>query len=115
MKPSACVLLSSVLWLGGCAMVPGTGTENTASGASAAAQTRPARADDAAIIAAVKAALQQDELLTNAAIDVTADNGTVTLRGQVRDAFAYNRAISVASRVQGVKRPVRAVELVYPQ
>lgn len=120
MKSVNCVILSSVLWLGGCANLPdiGLGTDSTGesgAGAATAATTRPAQADDAAIITAVKTALQQDDMLGGTAIDVTANDGVVTLRGQVADAFAYNRAISVASRVQGVKRPVRAVELVYPQ
>ena len=51
----------------------------------------------------VKRALEQDAKIQAAAIDVTANNGTVTLWGTAATAGERNRAASAASKVEGVK------------
>ena len=71
-------------------------------------------AADAAIASAVETALRQDEMLADADVDVMANQGVITLSGNVPNALAYNRAISIAGRVRGVKRPVKAIDLSYP-
>ncbi len=68
---------------------------------------------DRQITAAVKEALKQDELLTNATIDVNTEQGVVTLSGSVPNAQTYTRAISIARGVQGVKPPVQVEQLSY--
>lgn len=70
-------------------------------------------ASDSEITAAVKDALKQDEVLSSAAIEVSTDQGVVTLSGAVPSAMAYTRAISLARRVPGVKPPVQASNLTY--
>ena len=69
---------------------------------------------DAAIASAVETALRRDEMLADADVNVISNQGVVTLSGNVPNALAYNRAISIASRVRGVKRPVKAIDLSYP-
>lgn len=71
--------------------------------------------DDNSIETAVKNALQQDDLLAAADIQVNADQGVVTLSGTVPNATAYLRALRIARDVEGVRPPVKAIELTYPQ
>ena len=68
---------------------------------------------DSEITAAVKDALKQDELLSSTNIEVSTDQGLVTLSGVVPSPMAYMRAISLARRVPGVKPPVQASNLTY--
>ena len=86
-------------------------TSCASSGGSAAGGS--GGASDSEITAAVKDALKQDEVLSSAAIEVSTDQGVVTLSGAVPNAMAYTRAISLARRVQGVKPPVQASNLTY--
>ena len=86
----------------GCASSGGGSTAGSSGGAS-----------DSEITAAVKDALKQDEALSSAAIEVSTDQGVVTLSGAVPNAMAYTRAISLARRVPGVKPPVQASNLTY--
>jgi osmotically-inducible protein OsmY len=82
---------------------------------SSGLQTGESAADDRAIEAAVANAFDEDELLASAAIQIEAEQGVVTLSGTVRNAKAYLRALSIARDVQGVRPPVKAIDLTYPQ
>ena len=97
----AIVLLGFGLIMG-CASSGGGSTAGSSGGAS-----------DSEITAAVKDALKQDEVLSAANIEVSTDQGVVTLSGAVPNAMAYTRAISLARRVPGVKPPVQASNLTY--
>ncbi len=82
-------------------------------GGSAGSAGSSGGASDSEITAAVKDALKQDEVLSSANIEVSTDQGVVTLSGAVPNAMAYTRAISLARRVPGVKPPVQASNLTY--
>ena len=73
------------------------------------------RPDDNTIKSAVQAALRQDALLAAANIQVDADQGIVTLSGTVPNATAYLKALRIARDIEGVRPPVKAIELKYPQ
>ena len=110
-KITYALLVTSLCFAGGCAQVQGlTGgleTESATTGTSASSS-----ADDAALVSAVEDALNKESSLANADITVTANRGEVTLSGRVPDARTFNRAISAARTA--AKRPVKAVDLVYP-
>lgn len=90
-----------------------TGCETTGSQTgSASIDKRPA---DPVIESAVKNALQQDGLLAMANIQVDSDEGIVTLSGTVPNATAYLRALRIARDIDGVRPPVKAIDLTYPQ
>ena len=105
------LLAASLCFAEGCAQVQeltgSAGTESAPAGTSA-----PSSADDAALVSAVKDALSKESSLANADITVTANRGEVALSGRVPDARTFNRAISAARTA--AKRPVKAVDLVYP-
>ena len=73
------------------------------------------RPNDNAIESAVKTALRQDSLLAAANIQVDANQGVVTLSGTVPNATAYLKALRIARDIEGVRPPVKAIELKYPQ
>ncbi|MCC9002735.1 MAG: BON domain-containing protein, partial [Candidatus Competibacter sp.] len=62
----------------------------------------------------IKSAFKQDPELAAANISISSDNGVVTLSGSVPSAQTYNRAISVARSVDGVRPPVKASNLTFP-
>lgn len=72
------------------------------------------KVSDSEIAAAIKDAFKQDSQLANADISVTVDNSMVTLSGNVPNAQTYNRAISLARGVPGVRPPVNASKLRFP-
>ncbi|MBL8251761.1 MAG: BON domain-containing protein [Candidatus Competibacter sp.] len=74
-----------------------------------------AKASDSDITSSVKAAFKDDPELAAANISVSAESGVVTLSGNVPNAQSYNRAISLARGVPGVRPPVRAANLNFPQ
>lgn len=59
---------------------------------------------DGTLVAMVESALLAEPELHNAAIDVTAVDGTVYLRGKAKDRSTRRLATQVASSVDGVKR-----------
>lgn len=87
-----------------------TGCASSGGGSAAGGSGGPS---DSEITAAVKDAFKQDEVLASTNIDVSTDQGVVTLSGAVPNAMAYTRAISLARRVPGVKPPVQVSSLTY--
>lgn len=73
------------------------------------------KASDSDIAASVRAAFKDDPELAGANISVNSESGVVSLSGNVPNAQSYNRAISLARGVPGVRPPVRAANLNFPQ
>ena len=110
-KITYALLATSLCFAGGCAQVQElTGSAETES--ATAGTSAPSSTDDAALVSAVEDALSKESSLADADITVTANRGEVTLSGRVPDARTFNRAISAARTA--AKRPVKAVDLVYP-
>lgn len=103
----AAALLIAAGLSGGCA-TQGGGTAG--SGAAGSAGSTADAPSDASITSAVRTALQQDDLLSSAAIDVASNQGEVTLTGRVPNERAFLRAISEARRVPGVKRVIAQLQ-----
>jgi len=59
---------------------------------------------DPVILAQIKSRLALDSQVSALAIDVDVDGGVVTLKGEVNDQAARERALSIAREVKGVKR-----------
>jgi hyperosmotically inducible protein len=72
------------------------------------------KVSDSEITSSIKSAFKQDPELAAANISISSDNGVVTLSGSVPSAQTYNRAISVARSVDGVRPPVKASNLTFP-
>ena len=94
----------------GCASMGG-GSSSDDSAASTASLSDSGRSgpkmSDSDIVSTIKDAFKQDEQLASAGINVTANQGIVTLSGSVPSAQAYNRAISLVRSVTG-RPPVAA-------
>jgi len=99
----------AALTTAGCAgMGGGSSDDNSSNAASLSASGRPGpKISDSEIVSAIKDAYKQDEQLASASINITANQGVVTLSGSVPSAQAYNRAISLARSVTG-RPPVAA-------
>lgn len=67
--------------------------------------------DDAAIVASVKARLTADKLSNLVRIDVTSDNGVVTLSGTVDTPERRDRIGQIASWASGVKSVVNNIQV----
>lgn len=104
MKRSLYIVLLMGLFAG-CAMLPGGDDGDSATG-SGSSQSQGATADDSAITSAVQANLSRDELVGNSNVNVTSNQGIVTLSGQLPTARAANRAFSVARSTEGVRRVI---------
>jgi osmotically-inducible protein OsmY len=92
------VLIASMLALAlaGCA---GFGSGNTATGTRTAGQA----VDDATIGTKLKAAYAADPQLSALKINVDTTQGTVRLRGEVKNMAEWRKASEVARSVDGVK------------
>jgi hypothetical protein len=66
---------------------------------------------DAAISARVNAAMMSDPQLSGSRIEVSVQQGAVTLRGSVPDALAIARAAELASGVEGVTSVVNELKV----
>ena len=66
---------------------------------------------DAAIAARVNAAMMSDAQLSGSRIEVSVQQGAVTLRGSVPDALAIARAAELASGVEGVTSVVNELKV----
>lgn len=108
-KLSLTLAFLATLTTAGCAsMGGGSSDDNSASATSLSGSGRPGpKISDSEIVSTIKDAFKQDEQLANAGINVTANQGVVTLSGSVPNAQAYNRAISLARSVTG-RPPVAA-------
>lgn len=76
-------------------------SQDVATGASVSA---PERTPDASIETSVEARLYADDSIRGEDIDVSADDGVVTLRGEVSNDAAKQQAITMARAVEGVAR-----------
>lgn len=72
-------------------------------GASGAVGATSAYADDAMITTMVKTALIEDKQVRSLKISVTTEQGVVKMSGTVPNAEVGNRALQLATTVQGVK------------
>lgn len=100
----------------GCAGIGGfTNRDSDTGGSSADSRRSGPTVSDSDITASISSAFKQDPELAAANVSVNADNGVVTLSGNVPNAQSYNRAISLARSVDGVRPPVRAANLKFPQ
>lgn len=113
-KLTLTLTLLAVLTTAGCAGLGGgssdsDGVSSTAS-LSDGGRGGP-KVGDSEIVSSIKAAFKQDDQLASASINVTANNGVVTLSGSVPSPQAYNRAISLARSAPGVRPPVNAANL----
>lgn len=99
----------AALTMSGCAsMGSGSSEEGAANSLSDSGKNMP-KMSDSEMVSAVREAFQKDPQLS--AINVTADQGTITLSGNAPSPQAYNRAISVARSVTG--RPPVATNLTF--
>ena len=105
-------VLSAALAVAGCVSLgSGPNDSDSDSGSSATRSSGGSRVSDSEITASIKEAFKQDPQLAAASISVNAENGVVTLSGNVPTALVYNRAISVARSAPGVRPPVNAANL----
>ena len=110
-------VLLAALTAAGCA---GLGGGSDDSGTTSVASLREGgrggpTVSDSEISSSIKDAFKQDPELAAANISVNSENGVVTLSGNVPNAQTYNRAISLARGMPGVRPPVRASNLKFPQ
>lgn len=90
-----------------CAVVAGAGCNRTPAeqeAARPAAQTESAEHSDAAITTSVRAKYYADDSVRSRNIDVTTEDGVVTLRGTVDSEAAKDQAVKLAQSVEGVSR-----------
>lgn len=76
---------------------------DTGNSAAQIAQSAGQYVDDATLTTKVKTALLSDSVTSLFKISVTSNKGVVTLHGQVDKAQTAERAIALATAVQGVK------------
>ena len=81
-----------------------TGAEKTGEVVGNAAENTGEVISDAWITTKVKSQFAADELVKALDINVSTDNGVVTLAGIVDSSAARNRAISITKGTKGVKR-----------
>jgi osmotically-inducible protein OsmY len=96
----AWLLVAGIALLAGC----GAGTDRAPEPFGTRVATDVLR--DALIVTAVKAKLLTDDPDSMTTLGVASRDGTVTLRGSVRDATAHSRVVGAARKVSGVKNVV---------
>lgn len=113
-KLTLTLTLATVLTTAGCAGLGGGSSDSegitTTASLSDSGRGGP-KVADSEIVSAIKAAFKEDSQLASANINVTVNNGVVTLSGSVPSPQAYNRAISLARGAPGVRPPVNAANL----
>ena len=106
----------TALTTAGCSGLGGFNNKDSDTGAESSSSSRSGpKVSDSEITSSIKDAFKQDPELAAANISVNSENGVVTLSGNVPNAQTYNRAISLARNVSGVRPPVRASNLKFPQ
>ncbi|MGB5063355.1 MAG: BON domain-containing protein [Candidatus Competibacter sp.] len=98
----AALTLTACAGLGGGS---GSGDSGASSTGSSDSARRGPQVSDSEITASIKDAFKQDDLLSNASITVTSDQGIVSMSGRLT-ARAANRAMSLARAAPGVRRVV---------
>ncbi len=96
----AALTLTACAGLGG-----GSGSDTSTSTSLSDNARRGPKVSDSEITASIKDAFKQDDLLSNASITVTSDQGVVSMSGRLT-ARAANRAMSLARAAPGVYRVV---------
>jgi hyperosmotically inducible protein len=112
------IFVASLITVGCGSLGLGSGSGDRDGGSSANSLTgsrNGPKVSDSDITAAIKEAFKEDTELAAANLSVNSDNGIVTLSGNVPNAQSYNRALSLARNTQGVRPPVKASGLKFPQ
>ena len=107
-KLSLIIAFLAALTLTACAGLGGDSSSDTSTSASTSLSDnarRGPKVSDSEITASIKDAFKQDDLLSNASITVTSDQGVVSMSGRLT-ARAANRAMSLARAAPGVYRVV---------
>ncbi len=107
-KLSLILVFLAALTLTACAGLGGGSSSDTSTSASTSLSDnarRGPKVSDSEITASIKDAFKQDDLLSNASITVTSDQGVVSMSGRLT-ARAANRAMSLARAAPGVYRVV---------
>ena len=107
-KLSLIIAFLAALTLTACAGLGGGSSSDTSTSASTSLSDnarRGPKVSDSEITASIKDAFEQDDLLSNASITVTSDQGVVSMSGRLT-ARAANRAMSLARAAPGVYRVV---------
>ena len=105
-KLSLILAFLAALTLTACAGLGGGSSSDTSTSASTSDNARRGpKVSDSEITASIKDAFKQDDLLSNASITVTSDQGVVSMSGRLT-ARAANRAMSLARAAPGVYRVV---------
>ncbi|HMR04020.1 MAG TPA: BON domain-containing protein [Candidatus Competibacter phosphatis] len=107
-KLSLILAFLAALTLTACAGLGGGSSSDTSTSASTSLSDnarRGPKVSDSEITASIKDAFKQDDLLSNASITVTSDQGVVSMSGRLT-ARAANRAMSLARAAPGVYRVV---------
>ncbi|HRD67885.1 MAG TPA: BON domain-containing protein [Candidatus Competibacter sp.] len=106
----------AALTTAGCSGLSGFGNKDSDTGTDSSSSSRKGpTVSDSEITSSIKDAFKQDPELAAANVSISSDNGVVTLSGTVPNAQTYNRAISLAREVTGVRPPVKASNLKFPQ
>ncbi|NMQ18501.1 BON domain-containing protein [Candidatus Competibacter phosphatis] len=100
----AALTLTACVGLGGGSSSDTSTSASTSTSLSDNARRGP-KVSDSEITASIKDAFKQDDLLSNASITVTSDQGVVSMSGRLT-ARAANRAMSLARAAPGVYRVV---------
>lgn len=103
-KLSLILAFLAALTLTACAGLGGGSSSDTSASTSDNARRGP-QVNDSEITSSIKDAFKQDDLLSNASITVTSDQGVVSMSGRLT-ARAANRAMSLARAAPGVYRVV---------
>ncbi len=107
-KLSLILAFLAALTLTACAGLGGGSSSDTSTSTSTSLSDnarRGPKVSDSEITASIKDAFKQDDLLSNASITVTSDQGVVSMSGRLT-ARAANRAMSLARAAPGVYRVV---------
>jgi hyperosmotically inducible protein len=106
----------AALTTAGCSGLGGFNSKDSDTSTDSSSSSRGGpKVGDSEITSSIKDAFKQDPELAAANISVNSENGVVTLSGNVPNAQTYNRAISLARGMPGVRPPVRASNLKFPQ
>lgn len=104
------MLLATSLALGGCVVVISDEGISSDGAGLHLGDDRASRAD-AALAERVRSALFAEPLLKDSDVSVSAHDGEVTLKGEVVDLPAFERALQVARTTEGVDKVVSRIRV----